>query len=191
MDEALALPTENAALVALRTQQVIAHESGAANTTDPVGGSYAIEALTGEIERHAQEYIEKIDALGGMLRAIEIGYVQGEIQKAAYEYQKAVERGERIVVGVNRFQSEDERPIPLLRVDPEIERTQVARLEALRVRRDAARVAAALAEVQRRAGTRENLMPAILSAVESLATVGEIADTMRRVFGEYEESVVV
>ena len=191
MDEALALPTENAALVALRTQQVIAHESGAANTTDPVGGSYAIEALTGEIERHAQEYIEKIDVLGGMLRAIEIGYVQGEIQKAAYEYQKAVERGERIVVGVNRFQSEDERPIPLLRVDPEIERTQVARLEALRARRDAARVAAALAEVQRRAGTRENLMPAILSAVESLATVGEIADAMRRVFGEYEESVVV
>jgi methylmalonyl-CoA mutase N-terminal domain/subunit len=191
MDEALALPTEGAALVALRTQQIIANESGAANTVDPVGGSYAIEALTSEIERRAQEYIGKIDALGGMLRAIEAGYVQAEIQKAAYEYQKAVEREEQIVVGVNRFQAEEERPIPLLRVDPEIERTQVARLNALRARRDGARVRASLAEVERRAGTRENLMPAILGAVEAYATVGEIADALRRIFGEYEESVVV
>jgi methylmalonyl-CoA mutase, N-terminal domain len=191
MDEALALPTEGAALVALRTQQIIANESGAANTVDPVGGSYAIEALTSEIERRAQEYIGKIDALGGMLRAIEAGYVQAEIQKAAYEYQKAVEREEQIVVGVNGFQAEQERPIPLLRVDPEIERTQVARLNALRARRDAARVRASLAEVERRAGTRENLMPAILGAVEAYATVGEIADALRRIFGEYEESVVV
>jgi methylmalonyl-CoA mutase N-terminal domain/subunit len=191
MDEALALPTESAALVALRTQQIIAHESGVANTTDPVGGSYAIEALTNDLERRAQEYIEKIDALGGMLRAVEAGYVQSEIQKAAYEYQKAIEREDRIVVGVNRFQAEQERPIPILRVDPEIERAQVARLEALRGRRDAARVASALAEVERRAATSENLMPAILAAVEDYATVGEIADAMRRVFGEYEESVVV
>jgi methylmalonyl-CoA mutase N-terminal domain/subunit len=191
LDEALALPTENAALIALRTQQIIAHESGVANTTDPVGGSYAIEALTGEIERRAQAYIEKIDALGGMLRAIEAGYVQSEIQKAAYEYQKAVEREEQIVVGVNRFQAEEERPIAIMQVDPEIERAQVARLEALRARRDAARAASALAEMERRAATRENLMPAILAAVEAYATVGEIADSMRRVFGEYEESVVV
>jgi methylmalonyl-CoA mutase, N-terminal domain len=191
MDEALALPTEGAALVALRTQQIIANESGAANTVDPVGGSYAIEALTSEIERRAQEHIGKIDALGGMLRAIEAGYVQAEIQKAAYEYQKAVEREEQIVVGVNRFQAEQERPIPLLRVDPEIERAQVARLNALRARRDAARLRASLAEVERRAGTRENLLPAILAAVEAYATVGEIADALRRIFGEYEESVVV
>jgi methylmalonyl-CoA mutase N-terminal domain/subunit len=191
LDEALALPTENAALIALRTQQIIAHESGVANTTDPVGGSYAIEALTGEIERRAQAYIDKIDALGGMLRAIEAGYVQSEIQKAAYEYQKAVEREEQIVVGVNRFPAEEERPIPIMQVDPEIEPAQVARLEALRDRRDAARVASALAEMERRAATRENVMPAILAAVEAYATVGEIADSMRRVFGEYEESVVV
>jgi methylmalonyl-CoA mutase N-terminal domain/subunit len=191
MDEALALPTEQAALIALRTQQIIANETGVANTSDPVGGSYAIEALTTGIERRAQEYLARIDALGGMLRAIETGYVQAQIQNAAFEYQKAVESGEQVVVGVNKFQAEEERTIPILRMDPEVERNQVARLVALRARRDAARTAAALAEVERRAACSENLMPAILAAVESLATVGEIADTLRRVFGEYEESVVV
>jgi len=191
LDEALALPTESAALLALRTQQIIAHESGVTNTMDPVGGSYAVEKLTDEIESGACEYLGKIDAMGGMLRAIEAGYVQAEIQKAAYEYQQAVERGEQVVVGVNRFVAEEEKPIPLLRVDPEIERTQVERVRALRTRRDATRAATALAEVERRARTNENVMPAIQAAVEAYATVGEISDAMRRVFGEYKESVVV
>lgn len=191
LDEALALPTEQAALLALRTQQILAHESGVTNTIDPVAGAYAIEKLTDEIESRARAYIEKIDAMGGMLRAIETGYVQAEIQKAAYEYQQAVERGDQVVVGVNRFTSEEERPIPLLRIDPAIEREQVERLRALRARRDQPKTQAAIAEVERRAASSENLMPAILAAVEAHATVGEIADAMRRVFGEYRESVVV
>jgi methylmalonyl-CoA mutase, N-terminal domain len=190
LDEALALPTEQTALLALRTQQILAHETGVANTADPLGGSYAIEALTTEIETRATEYLRRIDALGGMLRAIEQGYVQGEIQKAAFEYQMSVERGERIVVGMNRFQEEKDSPIPLLRIDPEIERAQVDRLRALRARRDNAQVSSAIAEVERRARGAENLMPAVLAAVEAYATVGEIADALRRVFGEYEETVV-
>jgi methylmalonyl-CoA mutase N-terminal domain/subunit len=191
LDEALSLPTEDAALLALRTQQIVAHESGVTNTIDPAGGSYVIEKLTNEIEAGAQEYIAKFDALGGMLRAIEAGFVQTEIQKAAYAYQQAVDRGEQVVVGVNRFQAEEEKPIPTLRIDPEIERAQVARLRAMRSRRDANRVRAALAEVERRAAGAENLMPAILAAVEAYATVGEISDAMRRTFGEYQESVVI
>jgi methylmalonyl-CoA mutase N-terminal domain/subunit len=191
LDEALALPTEQAALLALRTQQILAHESGVTNTIDPLAGAYAIERLTDEIESRARAYIEKIDAMGGMLRAIETGYVQAEIQKAAYEYQQAVERGEQVVVGVNRFTTEEERPIPLLRIDPAIEREQVERLRALRARRDKAKAQAAIAEVERRAASSDNLMPAILAAVEAYATVGEIADAMRRAFGEYKESVVV
>ena len=191
LDEALALPTESAALLALRTQQILAYETGVAHTIDPVGGAYAIEKLTDEIEAGARGYLEKIDALGGVLRAIETGYVQAEIQKAAYEYQQAVERGEQVVVGVNRFAAEKKRPIPLLRMDPEIERAQVARLQALRARRDQAKARAALAEVETRARSDENLMPAIQAAVEAYATVGEISDALRRVFGEYKESVVV
>jgi len=191
LDEALALPTERAALLALRTQQIIAQETGVANTVDPVGGSYAIEKMTDEIESGAKDYIAKIDAMGGMLRAIETGYVQQEIQKSAYQYQRAVETGEQVVVGVNRFQADAEQPIPTLRVDPDIERTQVARLNALRTRRDSAKARAAVEEVERRAGGSDNLMPAILAAVEAFATVGEISDAMRRAFGEYQESVVV
>jgi methylmalonyl-CoA mutase N-terminal domain/subunit len=191
MDEALALPTEDAALIALRTQQVIAHETGVANTSDPVAGSYAIEHLTNEIESGATAYIEKIDSLGGMLRAIESGFVQGEIQKAAYEYQRAVEAKEQIVVGVNEFVAEEERVIPTLRVDPQIEQEQVRRVQALRAKRDGGKAKAALAELQRRASTTENLLPAILTAVEAYATVGEISDTLRGVFGEYRESVVI
>jgi methylmalonyl-CoA mutase N-terminal domain/subunit len=191
MDEALALPTEDAALIALRTQQIIAHETGVVNTIDPVAGSYAIESLTNEIERGAEAYIEKIDAMGGMLRAIESGFVQGEIQRAAYEYQRSVERCEQIVVGVNEFVAEQERGIPTLRMDPEIERMQIARLQSLRAKRDGARVQVALAELARRAGTAENLVPAILTAVECYATVGEISDTLRQTFGEYQESVVI
>ena len=191
LDEALALPTERAALLALRTQQIIAQETGVANTVDPVGGSFAIEKLTDEIEAAAQDYISKIDAMGGTLRAIETGYIQQEIQKSAYDYQKAIERGEQVVVGVNRFQAEEEQPIPTLRIDPEIERAQVARLQALRARRDAAKSRAAIEEVERRAHGNENLMPAILAAVEVHATVGEISDALRRAFGEYHESVVI
>jgi methylmalonyl-CoA mutase, N-terminal domain len=191
LDEALALPTENAALLALRTQQIIAQETGVTNTIDPVAGSYAIEHLTSEIEDQARAYIAQIDAMGGMLKAIEAGFVQQEVQKAAYEYQQAVDTGEQVVVGVNRFQAEEEKTIPTLRIDPEIERTQVARLQALRARRDAAKAAAATAEIERRAGSGENLMPAILAAVEAYVTVGEISDALRRTFGEYQESVVI
>src|SRR5213080_242076 len=191
LDEALALPTEDSALIALRTQQIIAHETGVTNTIDPVAGSYAIEHLTNEIERGAEEYIAKIDSLGGMLRAIESGFVQGEIQKVAFEFQRAVEKKEQIVVGVNDFIAEEERSIPTLRIDEEIERSQVTRLKALRARRDSARVQSSLAELQRRAATNENLLPAILAAVEAYATVGEISDALRRVFGEYQESVVI
>jgi len=191
LDEALALPTEESALIALRTQQIIAHETGVTNTIDPVAGSYAIEHLTNEIERAAEEYIAKIDALGGMLRAIESGFVQGEIQKVAFEYQRAIEKKEQIVVGVNDFVAGEERAIPTLRIDEEIERSQIARLKALRARRDSARVQSALSELQRRASTNENLLPAILTAVEAYATVGEISDALRRLFGEYQESVVI
>ena len=191
MDEALALPTENAALLALRTQQIIAHETGVVHTADPTAGSYVIEKLTDEIEAGAVEYIRRIDAMGGMIRAIELGYVQQEIQKSAFEYQQAVERGDQVVVGVNRFTVEDEIPIPTMRIDPQIESAQVARVQAVRARRDAAKCQSAIAEVERRAHSGENLMPAILQAVEAHATVGEISDALRRTFGEYQESVVI
>jgi methylmalonyl-CoA mutase N-terminal domain/subunit len=191
LDEALALPTQDAALIALRTQQILAHETGVTNTIDPVAGSYAIEHLTDAIEQGAVDYISKIDAMGGMLRAIESGFVQGEIQKAAYDFQRAVESKEQIIVGVNDFIAEEERTIPTLRIEPEIERSQIARLNALRTKRDSTRSQAALAELQRRASTTQNLLPAILAAVESYATVGEISDALRRVFGEYQESVVI
>jgi len=191
LDEALALPTEDSALIALRTQQIIAHETGVANTIDPVAGSYAIESLTSQIENGAAEYLNKIDALGGMLSAIDSGYVQTEIQKAAFDYQHAVESKEQIVVGVNEFQAEEERQIPTLRIDPALEREQVARLRALRAKRDSAKTKATLSELERRARTEENLLPAILAAVENFATVGEISDALRRVFGEYQESVVL
>ena len=191
LDEALALPTENSALLALRTQQIIANETGVVNTIDPAAGSYAIEKLTSEIESGAQEYISKIDAFGGVLRSIETGYIQQEVQKSAFEYQQAVDAGEQVVVGVNRFETTDDKTIPTLRIDPEIERTQVARLQALRARRDSAKASASIAEIERRARTTENLMPAILTAVESYATVGEISDALRRAFGEYQESVVI
>jgi methylmalonyl-CoA mutase N-terminal domain/subunit len=191
MDEALALPTEDAALIALRTQQILAHETGVTNTTDPVAGSYAIEHLTNEIEQGAADYISRIDTMGGMLRAIETGFVQGEIQKAAYDFQCAIESKNQIIVGVNDFIAEEPRTIPTLRIEPEIERSQIARLNSLRAKRDSARTQSALAELQRRAATTENLLPAILAAVEAHATVGEISDTLRRVFGEYQESVVI
>jgi len=190
-DEALGLPTESAARVALRTQQVVAFESGVAQTVDPLAGSYCIESLTGEIESHATAYLEKIEALGGMLKAIERGYVQQEIQNAAYEYQQAVDHLEQVVVGVNRFTLEEEKPVPVLRVDEVLERQQVERVRALRTRRDAAIWQAALRRVEDAARSGENLMPPILGAVEGLCTVGEISDALRRVFGEYREAVVI
>jgi len=190
-DEALALPTEASALVALRTQQILAHETGIANTVDPLGGSYFVESLTAEIEERAEEYIRKIDAFGGVLGAIETGYVQREVQQAAYEYQRAVEAGEQTVVGVNRYVVEGAPSLPILRIDPEIERSQVERLQRLRRRRDGARVIAGLKQVETTARSEPNLMPAILDAAKAHATVGEISDAMRRAFGEYQESVAI
>jgi len=185
MDEALGLPTENAARIALRTQQVIGYESGISETADPLGGAYAIEHLTNEIERLASEYIQKIDDIGGMLRAIEKGYVQREIEHAAYEYQRAVESGEETVVGVNRFTVDEKTTVPLLRLDPELERQQVKRLKQIRDRRNEPAVFEALDRIEQAARTEENLMPRIINAVQAYATLGEISDRLRNVFGEY------
>ncbi len=190
-DEALALPTEQAARIALRTQQVIAYESGAPQTIDPLAGSYYVESLTNEIEKRAAEYLGKIEVIGGMLKAIERGYVQQEIQNAAYEYQQAVDHEEAIVVGVNRFEVEEEKPIPIQRIDPALEPRQVERVRALRAKRNAGPWKAAIRAVEDAARSGANLMPRILTAVEAYATVGEISDAMRRVFGEYKEAVVI
>jgi methylmalonyl-CoA mutase, N-terminal domain len=191
MDEALALPTETAARIALRTQQVIACESGVAETADPLAGSYAIEHLTDEIEEQALEYLKKIEAMGGMLRAIETGYVQREIQESAYRYQKAVETQEQVVVGVNRFQIEEESPVNLLRIDPALGQAQVERVRALRARRDAKLTSDSLNRLEQAATTNENLLPHIIACVESYATVGEISNTLRRVWGEYRETSTI
>jgi methylmalonyl-CoA mutase N-terminal domain/subunit len=190
-DEALALPTEPAARIALRTQQVIAYESGAPQTIDPLAGSYYVEALTNEIEKRAAEYLGKIEVLGGMLKAVERGYVQQEIQNAAYEYQQSVDEERAIVVGVNRFAVEEEKPIPIQRIDPALEAKQMERVRALRAKRDAGPWKAALAGVEETARSGTNVMPRILAAVEACATVGEVSDAMRRVFGEYKEAVVI
>jgi methylmalonyl-CoA mutase N-terminal domain/subunit len=190
-DEALSLPTEQAARTALRTQQIIAYESGAPQTIDPLAGSFYIESLTDQIESRAKEYLGKISALGGMLKAIERGFVQQEIQNAAYEYQRAVDSGEATVVGVNRFEQEHENPVPIQRIDELLERRQVERLQAVRAKRNPDVCARALSSVQSAARSGENLMPRILEAVEAYATVGEISDAMRKVFGEYHETVVI
>ncbi len=189
MDEALSLPTEDAARIALRTQQVIAYESGVVESVDPLAGSYLVEYLTDEIERRAAQYMEKIDELGGMLSAIEAGFVQREIERAAYEYQKSVEMQEEIVVGVNRFEIDEDSTIAILKIDPEFEQKQVERLRKVRAERDAVTAEAALADVERAARSGENLMPRIIAAVEAYATLGEIADRMRTVFGEYQETI--
>ncbi|MEO7538871.1 MAG: methylmalonyl-CoA mutase family protein [Pyrinomonadaceae bacterium] len=191
MDEALGLPTENAARIALRTQQVIAHESGVADTVDPLAGSYAIEELTTQLEKIATDYIEKIDAMGGMLRAIETGYVQNEIQEAAYEYQRAVETNDAIVVGMNSFRSDEEQAIPVLRIDERLERQQIDRTAAVRARRNAQAVQNALDAIEQAASGTQNLVPLILTAVESDVTVGEISNCLRKVWGEYHEAVTV
>ncbi|MGO9211481.1 MAG: methylmalonyl-CoA mutase [Terriglobales bacterium] len=190
-DEALALPTEEAVRIALRTQQIIAYESGVPNTVDPLGGSYYLESLTNQIEQRAREYLDKIEAMGGMLKAIERGYVQAEIQNSAYDFQQAVDRLETVVVGVNRFATTEAASVPLYRVDETLERKQVERLRALRARRDQQKSKAALQTIEDAARSGENLMPRIIHAVESYCTVGEISDSLRKVFGEYKEAVVI
>src|SRR5690349_6638314 len=190
-DEALGLPTEEAARVALRTQQIVGYETGVASTIDPLAGSYYIESLTSEIERRAQLYLDKIESLGGTLRSIEQGYIQQEIQNAAYDFQQGVDRLENVVVGVNRFQGEGDRSVPVLRIDEALEGRQVERLRALRAHRDKTKWEAAIRAVEDAARSDQNLMPHIIHAVESHCTVGEISDTLRRVFGEYQETVVI
>jgi methylmalonyl-CoA mutase N-terminal domain/subunit len=190
-DEALALPTEQSARIALRTQQIIAYESGAPQTVDPLAGSYYVESLTDQIEAGARAYLDKIDAMGGTLKAIERGYIQQEIQNAAYEYQQAVDRLEAVVVGVNAFGVDHEHEVPLQRIDEALERNQVERLKALRAKRDQTKWKAAVKQVEDTARGTGNLMPVIVEAVEASATVGEISDAMRHVYGEYHETVVI
>jgi len=190
-DEALALPTEESVQIALRTQQIIAHETGVANSVDPVGGAYAIEALTKAIEERAQAYLDQIDAMGGAVRAIELGFPQREIQQSAYQYQQEIEARSRIVVGMNAYTLEDE-PVPsLLRIDPDLERQQVARVQALRAQRNNAQVKTVLQRLEYAARGSEHLMPLLIEAVECYATLGEIADTLRAVFGEHQEQIVL
>src|SRR5579863_6094451 len=186
-DEALGLPTEEAARLALRTQQIIAHETGITGTADPVGGSVYIERLTDQIERGAQEYIDRIDAMGGTLAAIETGFIQNEIQNAAYAYQQTVERGDAVVVGVNKFQQDEKEPPTTFRLDPALEAQQIARLRELRASRDAGIVTDRLSKLEAAARSNDNLMPHILACAEAYATVGEISDRLRNVFGEYQE----
>ena len=190
-DEALALPTEEAARIALRTQQIIAYESGAAQTIDPFAGSYAIEGLTDEIETRATQYLEKIEALGGMIKAIEAGFVQQEIQNAAYDVQQKIDRGESIVVGVNQFTIDEEKPVPIQRVDEALERKQVERVRELRSRRNQTDWELAIRTVKEAASAGDNLVPLVINAVEKNCTVGEIANVLRSVFGEHRETVVI
>ena len=187
LDETLALPSEQAAMVALRTQQILAEESGVTNTIDPLGGSWAVEALTDRIEREARAYIEHIDGLGGMVRAIELGYPQKEIAEAAYIYQQQVDRGEKAVVGVNRYQVPKERPLELLRVPLEVEERQAERVRRVKRERNGAQAREALGRVRAAAESGENLMPPVIAAVKALCTVGEIADVYRDVFGVYRD----
>ena len=189
-DEALALPTEEAVRVALRTQQVIAHESGVVNTIDPLGGAYFVEAMTDEMERRAYDYFAKIDELGGMVEAVKRNFPQREIADAAFAYQQEVDEGRRVVVGVNAFAQEDERPLELLRIDPALERKQVGRLQAARARRDGAAVERALANLRDGATSGANLMPALLEAARAHATEGEIIEALQAVFGTYTEAPV-
>jgi methylmalonyl-CoA mutase N-terminal domain/subunit len=185
-DEALALPTESSVLLALRTQQLIAYESGVADTIDPMGGSYLIESLTQQLEQKASEYLSKIDDLGGAVAAIERGYLQREIQNAAYLYQREIETKERIIVGVNQFTSGDEPPTDILKVNPELEDKQKRSVARVRAERDSAQAAQALKQVETAARDGSNVMPTIVAAIRSWCTLGEIADAMRRVFGEYQ-----
>jgi methylmalonyl-CoA mutase N-terminal domain/subunit len=189
-DEALALPTADAARLALRTQQIIAWESGITNTVDPVGGAEGIERMTDSIERQTFECLDVIDRLGGMLASIESGWVQSQIQESAYAYQRSIETKERVVVGINQFKAEEEQTVPLHSSDPQFEKDHLRRLEALRNQRDGRAVAESLAQLERASRTDENLLPHILTAVSAYASVGEISDVFRRVHGEYREALV-
>jgi methylmalonyl-CoA mutase N-terminal domain/subunit len=190
-DEALGLPTEEAVRIALRTQQILAHESGVAEVADPLGGSYAVEALTNRVEAEAQAYLDKIDRMGGMLRAIEMGFIQKEIQEAAYQAQRALEEKRQVVVGVNDFVSEEAVRVPVFVVDERLSQEQCERLHAVRARRDGAAALAALRELKTVATGAGNLFPPILAAVRAYATVGEICNTLRCVFGVHQETVVL
>ncbi len=190
-DEALALPSEESARLALRTQQILAFETGVTNVADPLGGSWYVESLTDEIEAGATEYMSKIRNLGGVLKAIEIGFIQKEIQESAYRYQRSLEAGDQVLVGVNRFQQTVDSPIEILRIDPSIEVAQIARLQEQRKTRSEDKVEQALDAVRSGAEGTQNLMPTVLGAVKAGATIGEISDAMRDVFGEFREAVFV
>jgi methylmalonyl-CoA mutase, N-terminal domain len=189
-DEALALPTERAVKIALRTQQVIAHETGVANTIDPLGGSYYLEDLTNRLEQEAYEYFDRIRALGGVVPAIKDNFFQREIADASFRFQSEVERGERVVVGVNGYEEPEDEDIELLHIDPELERKQIERVQALRARREAAPVEAALARLKREAADDVNLIPAIIDASKAYATMGEMCDALRDVWGVWRETPV-
>jgi methylmalonyl-CoA mutase, N-terminal domain len=189
-DEALALPTEDAVQLALRTQQVIAHESGVPNTVDPLGGSYFVETLTDEMERAAYEYFARIDELGGMVEAIKQSFPQREIADASFRYQEEVRDRKRIVVGVNDYELEDEDQIPILRIDPAMERKQVGRLEATRSRRDPAAVESSIAELKQAAASDRNLMPHFIEAARARASEGEMIAALQEVFGTYTETPI-
>ena len=187
LDETYALPTEESVTLALRTQQLIAHESGVDRVVDPLGGSYYVEYLTDEMEKRALEYLRRIDEMGGIIRAVEEGYPQKEIGESAYRFQREVEEGERLIVGVNAFQSERQEPVQILKIDERVAEGQVARLEQVKAERNAAAVAAALAKVEAAARGSDNLMPPVLEAVKAYATLGEISDVFRKVWGQYGE----
>jgi len=189
-DEALALPTENAARLALRTQQVIAHETGVVNTADPLGGSYYLEHLTNELERQAYDYFDRIEKLGGVIPAIEENFFQREIAEASFRYQSEVEKRQRVIVGVNKYVQDDEQPLEILRIDPELETKQIERVRATRAKRDAAAADAALAELKRAAASDANLMPPILAAARARVTMGEMCDALREVWGIWRETPV-
>lgn len=191
MDEALALPSEKAVTISLRTQQVIAYESGVADTVDPFAGSYYLEYLTNKIEEEVNIYFNKIDSLGGMVKAIEKGYIQKEIQDSAYKYQKAIEKKDVIIVGLNKFAMEDKFPEKLLKIDSEVEKIQIEKLKKLKLRRDNNKVKEILEKIEDVARSDKNLMPLILEAVKTYATLGEISDSLRNVFGEYKSSVLL
>ncbi|MEO6722497.1 MAG: methylmalonyl-CoA mutase family protein, partial [Ferruginibacter sp.] len=185
-DEALSLPTEEAARIALRTQQIVAFESGAPDTADPLAGSYFVENLTAEVEKNAWQLIEKIDAMGGSVTAIEQGFMQNEISKSAYEYQRQIESGEKIIVGVNKFLSEESAAVPPFRINDDIRQIQIDKLTALKAKRDIQKVKDCLQQVGDAANSATNLMPVVIAAVENYCTLGEIADELRKVFGEYK-----
>ena len=187
LDEALGLPTESAAQIALRTQQIIASETGVIKTVDPVGGSWAIETLTTKIEKEAEKIISEIDDLGGALPAIETGFIQHEIQESAYQSQKAIDSGESVVVGVNQYSTTDPTPLETLKIDPSLENEQINRLNKMKASRDELACQNHLKAVEMAAQTESNLVQPIISAVEAHATVGEVADVLRKVFGEYTE----